>query len=129
MEQTLICHSHKILDQEVIHLFNLNADVDRKLIDLARQPISKRSLASLTKKIDGWQFSLVDPKFMDHSIKDPEKEFLMLSSTAKIDFLFNNQWVIGTPIAVSEQAAARLTSVKEAEQWLKTYCGVVEELF
>lgn len=66
---------------------------------------------------------------MDHSIRDPEKEFLMLSSSAKIDFLFNNQWVIGTPIAVSEQAAARFMSVKEAEHWLKAYYILVEELF
>lgn len=129
MESTLICHSHKVLDQEVIDFFKLNSDVNLKLINLANDVISKKLLKMLTIKMDGWQSILIDPKFMDHSIKDPEKEFLMLSSSAKIDFLFNNRWVIGTPIAVSELTAERFMSVNDAEQWLKTYYSLVEELF
>lgn len=128
MDLTLICHSHKMLDREVIELFCQNSKANLKLIDLAKDVISRKLLTMLAKKMDGWQFILVDTKFMDHSIKDPEKEFSILSSSAKIDFLYNNPWTIGTPIAVSEHTAARFMNVKDVEHWLKADHVLVEEL-
>lgn len=116
---TVICHSHKMFDQEVIEFIQLRPEFACRVVDLAKKRISYRLLLEVAVKLDGWQCNLVDTKYLDHSIKDPEKEFLMLSASAKIKFLHNHQWSIGTPIVVGDHDATRYMNFADVERWLK----------
>lgn len=109
----LICHSHKIVDEQVITLLSAYPLPGLQLINLANTEISIELLKEISLKLEGWQHLLVDPRYMDHSIKNPENEFLMMDDASKIIFLKNDSWLIGTPMLIDNDKAYRLHSVRD----------------
>jgi hypothetical protein len=77
----------------------------------------------------GWQLNLLDVRFLDHSIKDPEKEFMMLDPPAKIKFLADNPWTIRTPILISNDTTLQFAGLDDAESWLARQRILEEEFF
>ncbi|HEX5172330.1 MAG TPA: hypothetical protein VFW11_24310 [Cyclobacteriaceae bacterium] len=83
---TFIYHSHKILDGEVCAVMSAQQNLIFRYVDLARERLSYGLLLDLTGKMPHWQSELVDPKFLDHSIKDAEREFMILNTPLKLIF-------------------------------------------
>jgi hypothetical protein len=63
---------------------------------------------------------LLDTKYIDHSIKDPEHEFLLMDDSLKILFLKKNSWLIGTPLVIDNNRVFRFQHLSDAVEWLGT---------
>ena len=118
-----------MLDKEVLGILSLKYEFPIECIDLANKPPSYRLLGSLAEKIPQWHLNLMDARFLDHSIKDAEKEYMMLDGPAKIKFLAHNPWTIKTPIFICDDTAFQFSELEDAENWLERQRMLEEEFF
>lgn len=94
-------------------------DFNIEPLDLARNKITSSLLLELSQKLPDWQTQILDEHYMDHSIRNPRKEFEQSSSESKLNFLRNNVWTIGTPIVVLNEKAMRLITIEDARSWVE----------
>jgi arsenate reductase-like glutaredoxin family protein len=117
---TFIYHSQKLVDEQVISMLSPFQNSEIQLLNLANTEISIELLKQVASKLSNWQRVLLDTKYIDHSIKDPEHEFLLMDDSLKILFLKKNSWLIGTPLVIDNNRVFRFQNLSDAVEWLGT---------
>jgi arsenate reductase-like glutaredoxin family protein len=107
-----------MVDEEIICMLPFQQNNEIQFFNLANTEISIELLKEVTSKLSNWQNVLLDTKYMDHSIRDPEQEFLLMNDSFKILFLKNNSWLIGTPLVIDNDRVFRFQQVCDAIDWL-----------
>ena len=114
-----IHHSQKLVDEQVISMFSAAQYWKIEYVNLANTEISLDLLTEVTVKLPNWQRELLDGRYMDRSIKNPEREFLLMNDPLKILFLKKNSWLIGTPLIIDNENVFRFHKLSDAVEWLK----------
>jgi hypothetical protein len=117
---TFIYHSQKLVDEQVISMLSPFQNSEIQLLNLANTEISIELLKQVASKLSNWQRVLLDTKYIDHSIKDPEHEFLLMDDSLKILFLKKNSWLIGTPLVIDNNRVFHFQHLNDAVEWLGT---------
>lgn len=117
---TFIYHGQKLIDEQVISMLPRQQYEYKTIefINLANTEISIELLKEVASKLSDWQRTLLDSRYLDHSIRDPEHEFLLLEDAVKLLFLKNNSWLIGTPLVIDNNNVYRFQQASDAVEWL-----------